>query len=338
VEKIGQSGSFINFNDHKEEFSCPDHEQALKAVLILLKSNKVELSEINKIGHRVVHGGEEFVKPMLITKKNLSRLEKYNRLAPLHNPSNILGIKCCLTLLPQAKNYAVFDTAFHSTLEPKVYMYALPMKLYKKMGIRRYGFHGLSHEYVSHEAAKKLKKPLSKVNIISCHLGSGCSICAIKGGKSVDTSMGFTPLEGLMMSTRSGDLDASIPMFLMREGMTAIQIDSMLNKESGVLGISGFKDMRDVLVAAGFAVSGYKSGKYSVEQKRCSLIALEMFVYRVKKYIGAYKAILGQVDAVVFTAGIGERNQTIRQMIMKDMKMKTIVVPANEELMIARKI
>ncbi len=340
VEKIGQTGSFIDFDDQKETFTCANHEQALNKVLFLLTKCGVKLSEIKKVGHRVVHGGEDFQLPMLVTKKNLKQLEKYNKLAPLHNPPNILGIKSCLNLLPQAKNYAVFDTAFHATLPAKVYIYPLPIALYKKFDIRRYGFHGLSHEFVAHEAAKKLKKPLAKLNLITCHLGSGSSMAAIKNGKVVDTTMGFSPLQGLMMSTRCGDIDASIPLFLQRHGYTVDQVDNLLNKESGFVGLTGFKDLRDVLSAAGYKVEGYENKKYSVKQKAYSELALSIFVDRVRKYIGAYFVELGKVDAIIFTAGIGERSAIVRNLIMKNLPIKTkaFVIPTNEELMIVKKI
>lgn len=338
VEKIGLTGSFIDAEDKKKFFSCKNHEQALTKVLETLEAKKINLKEIKKIGHRVVHGGEEFVKPLLITKTTLKKLEKYNELAPLHNPNNIAGIKSCLKLLPQIKNFAAFDTSFYQNLPEHVYKYPVPEKLYKKYQIRKYGFHGISHQYIAGEFALKVKKKLSKLNLITCHLGSGCSITAIKNGQAVDTSMGFTPLEGLMMSSRCGDIDPAIPLFLVNKGLSSFEIDKMLNFQSGLVGVSGFKDMRDIMVASGYKIPGYKAGKFTQKQKENSKLALNMFVYRVQKYIGAYSAILGNIDAVIFTAGIGERNKDIRNLIMKNLKHKSLAIPTNEELMIAREI
>jgi len=343
VERIGLPNSFIDYQagkkKHKNSVRVHDHQSAVKAVLQVLAENKIELNQIEKIGHRVVHGGEKFTKPTLIDYKNFKNLEVYNDLAPLHNPHNLSGIGACLKAFPQAKNYAVFDTAFHMTMPDYAYLYPLPYRFYKDYAIRRYGFHGISHEYVSTEAAKKLKK--NKCNLITCHLGSGCSITAIKNGISVDTSMGFTPLEGLMMSTRTGDIDPAIIFYLLKEGMTIKEINDLFNFKSGLLGVSGLKDMRDILLASGYSVSGYKSlKKFNATEKKLARLALKMFVYRVIKYIGSYMAVLGKVDAIVFTAGIGERNQDIRNFIVKGLpiKPKVLVIPTNEELMIAKQI
>jgi acetate kinase len=230
---------------------------------------------------------------------------------------------------------------FYKTLPGFVFQYPLPEKIYKKFGARKYGFHGLSHQYVVARAAEKLKLPLSKINLITCHLGSGCSITAIKNGKAVDTSMGFTPLEGLMMSTRTGDIDAGLVLFLVKNGMSADAVDALLNKESGWFGVSGFKDLRDVLIGAGHKVQNYIVGcKFSEKQRAACKLAVEMFVYRVKKYIGAYAAVLGKIDAIVFTAGVGERNADIRKMILSGLPIKTkvLVVPTDEEKQIAMMI
>ena len=238
-----------------------------------------------------------------------------------------------------AKNYAVFDTAFHSTLPDYAFLYPLPYDLYKKQSIRRYGFHGISHEYVSSEAAKKLKK--KKPNLIVCHLGSGCSMTAVREGKSVDTSMGFTPLEGLMMSTRTGDIDPSIALYLADQKWSTSRIQKLFNSESGLKGVSGLKDMRDIMIASGYKIPGYKLPvKLDKKQKYLAKLALQMFVYRVRKYVGAYTAVLGKVDAIVFTAGIGERNKDVRDLVVKGLpqKPKVLVVPTNEELMIAKSI
>jgi acetate kinase len=343
VEKIGQTGAFVEYKfkgkEKKNFIPIRNHVDALKALVYVLAENKIDLEEIERVGHRVVHGGEKFIKPTLITKKTLAELRHYNKLAPLHNPNNIAGIEACQKFLPKAKNYAVFDTSFHATMPDYAYLYPLPYRFYKKYAIRRYGFHGISHEYVSLEAAKKLKK--KNCNLITCHLGSGCSITAIKNGKSVDTSMGFTPLEGLMMSSRTGDIDPAIVFYLLKEGMSVKAIDHVFNSESGLLGVSGMKDMRDIMVASGYKIPGYICKRiFSKEQKRLAQLALKMFVYRVIKYLGAYMAVLGRVDAIVFTAGIGERNQDIRDFIVKGLPIKTkvLVIPTNEELMIARDI
>ncbi len=341
VEKIGLHGSFVEYTvKHKKKkyFSRIDnHSEAFKALLHVLAENKIDLLEIERVGHRVVHGGEQFTKEILITDRFLRDLRKYNKLAPLHNPNNIAGILACMKFLPKAKNFAVFDTGFHATIPDYAYLYPLPYRFYREYAIRRYGFHGISHEYVSDQAAKKIKK--KTCNLITCHLGSGCSIAAIKAGKSVDTSMGFTPLEGLMMSSRTGDIDPAIVFYLLKEGMTAKEIDHVFNSQSGLLGVSGMKDMRDIMVASGYKIPGYVcKTKFSKEQVRLARLALKMFVYRVIKYIGAYMAVLGKVDAIVFTAGIGERNQDIRDFIVKGLpiKPKVLVIPTNEELMIAR--
>jgi len=299
-------------------------EKALQEVFALLKQKKIDLNQIKKVGHRYVHGGEEFYKPTLINKNNVKKLEKLNDLAPLHNPHNLAGIKACLKFLPKAKNYACFDTAFFHYLPDKSKYYALPKNIAQKYQIRRYGFHGLSHQYVLENSVKKLNKNINQANLITCHLGSGCSISAISKGKPIDTSMGFTPLEGLIMATRSGDIDPSIIFYLQKQGYKIKEIEKILNFKSGFYGISGFKDMRNILSAS--------------KQKKAAKLALEMFVYRIKKYIGAYAAVLGKVDAIVFTAGIGERSAQVRQLIMKNLPIKTkvLVVPTNEELMMAR--
>jgi acetate kinase len=343
VEKIGWAGSFISYkingHEYKDELKVSGHDEAMTIAMDVLKKENIDLSLIKKVGHRVVHGGEKFIKPTLITKENLKQLEDYNKLAPLHNPHNLVGIKACLKLLPQAKNYAVFDTAFHATMPDFAYLYAVPTEIYKKYNVRRYGFHGISHAYVSSVAAKKLHK--SKPNLITCHLGSGCSICAIRNGASVDTSMGLTPLEGLMMSSRSGDIDPGAIFYLQREGLSLSEVDRLLNFESGLKGVSGMRDMRDILIASGYKITGYKSLiKFTKENKYLAKLALKMFVYRIRKYIGAYYAVLGKVDAVVFTAGIGERNKDIRDLITAKLPFKTriLTIPTNEELMIARSV
>lgn len=350
VERIGLKDSFLLFNGGKKiifKKGVKNHETAFEIVLAALKKSRFDLRKIQTVGHRIVHGGEEFSRPTLITPKVLRRLEKYSSLAPLHNPANLAGIRASFKFLPKIKNIGVFDTGFFSTLPPESFIYPLPYKFYKKYKIRKYGFHGISHQYVSEEAAKILKKFPTGLKLITCHLGSGASLAAIKFGKAVETSMGFTPLQGLMMSTRSGDIDPSLPLYFIEKfKMTPGEVSQILNYKSGLLGISGFKDMRDVLVAAGFKIQGYKGPtKVSASQRKRAKLALAMFVYNVQRYIGMYYVLLGGADAIVFTAGIGERSPAVRQLIIKDLeflnkfkKIKVLVIPTNEELMIAREV
>jgi acetate kinase len=349
VERIGLSGSFVEtkIKNKKLEHGCGarNHEESLKIALREIENWKLKIENFSVVGHRVVHGGEEFTKSTVITPAVLQKLKKYSKLAPLHNPANLMGIAACQKLLPRAKNVAVFDTAFYATLPDYAYTYALPYNFYQKYGLRRYGFHGISHQYIAEEAAEKLRRPLKNINLITCHLGSGCSITAVQKGKTVDTSMGFTPLEGLMMSTRAGDLDPAIPLYLIRDlKMKPEEAEKILNFKSGLLGICGLADMREVLTAAGYKVAGFeqKNKKTKKQKNRLALLALKIFVYRLQKYISAYAGILGKVDAIVFTGGIGERNPTVRGLIMKGLKFqgkpKILVIPTNEELMIARAI
>ncbi len=321
VERIGLRNSFIEIGKRKEFKPVKNHEQAFSLVISKLNDLK---KNIVLVSHRVVHGGEEFTKPILITQNVLHRLKAYNKLAPLHNPVNLSCIAASMRYLKNVPDAAVFDTAFFSTLPRYAFIYALPLKYYKRDKIRRYGFHGISHEYVAMEAAKKIKKPLNKQNLITCHLGSGCSITAIKNGKAIDTSMGFTPLEGLVMSTRSGSIDPAIPLYLIRNlKMKENEVNNLLNKKSGLFGLSGFSDMREILKR---------------KEKPISKLTLDIFIYNIKKYVGAYAAILGKVDAIVFTAGIGERSPLIRKLIAQGLpKYRTLVIPTNEELMIAKK-
>jgi acetate kinase len=336
VERIGLMGSFINFDNKKEFNEVESHEEAFKLVVSKLEDMK---DKIVLVGHRVVHGGGKFNEPILINKNILRKLKKFNILAPLHNPLNLKCIIASQKYLPKIPDAAVFDTAFYKTLPPYAYIYAIPLKFYKKHKIRRYGFHGISHQYVMEQAAIKLKKPLNKLNLITCHLGSGCSITAIKNGQAIDTSLGFTPLEGLVMSTRSGSIDPAIPLYMIsRLKMGVEEVDSLLNKRSGLFGLSGSMDMREVLVKAGYRVKGFKiKERISAKEKEIAKLTLEIFIYNIKKYIGAYSTILQKVDALVFTAGIGERSAIIRKLILKDMpRFKTLVIPTDEELMIAR--
>lgn len=265
-------------------------------------------SDIARVGHRVVHGGENFHAPTVVDDTVIAAIEETIPLAPLHNPPNLDGIKVALELFPDALQVAVFDTAFHQTIPPHAHIYALPYKLYEEYRIRRYGFHGTSHKFVAGECATLLGKPLEECNIITVHLGNGCSMTAIKQGKSVDTTLGLTPLEGLVMGTRSGDLDPAIHAFLARNAdMTIEQIDSMLNKESGLKGICGLNDLRDIHAAID-------------KGDKLAELALEIQTYRNKKYIGAYMAVLGTVDAIVFTAGIGENDEIVREKCVADLQ------------------
>lgn len=348
VERIGLDKSLLSYeiDGERGEKAFPsgvkDHTMGLKRVFAVLAENGFDIRDIRAVGHRVVHGGEELTEPVIVDATVIDRIRKHIRIAPLHNPANLAGILSCKTLLPWAKNVAMFDTGFYKEMPDFVYMYALPFELYKKHRIRRYGFHGISHQYVTQEAARQMKKPYRSLKIVSCHLGSGASITAVKHGKAFDTSMGFTPLEGLMMSTRCGDIDPAIPGYLMKElKMTPEEIDTLMNERSGLLGVSGYKDLREVLVAAGHRVPGFSiKGKVSAERKYRARLALDMFAFSVARYIGMYASIMGGVDAVLFTAGIGERSETMRKMILKKVDLpwrpKIMVVPTDEELMIAK--
>lgn len=313
IEHIGEKGSEIK-----------DHYTGLKIIL-------AKIHQIDAVGHRVVHGAEGFREPVLIDKEVIRKIRQCSRLAPLHNPANLTGILACRKLLPRIKQVAVFDTAFHQTLPHYAYIYGLPYQYYQRFGIRKYGFHGTSHQYVASEAARRLKKSLNKLKIITCHLGNGCSITAINKGRSVDTSMGFTPLEGLVMGTRCGDIDPSIVTYIMRQEKVGInQIEEILNKQSGLLGISGISNDMRALVKE--AESGNKRAK----------LAIEVFIYRIKKYIGAYTAVMSGCDAVIFTAGIGENQGLIRNRICQRLfsyfkkAPLVLVISTDEELMIAR--
>ena len=360
VERIGIDGSVLKHEKTGAEkqtitSDMPNHEVALKLVMDALVNESYgvikDFKEIDAVGHRVVHGGEDFANSVLIDENVMKSIEDCIDLAPLHNPPNIIGIKACQKLLPGVKMVAVFDTAFHQTMPDYAYIYAIPYEYYEKYKIRRYGFHGTSHRFVSQRASELMGKKIENCNIITCHLGNGASLAAIKNGKSIDTSMGFTPREGLIMGTRSGDIDPAVMPFLAdKENMSVKEIDNMLNKKSGVLGVSGVSsDFRDI---EGEAEKGNDRAR----------LALDMFHTRVKKYIGAYMAELGDVDAIVFTAGLGENSIGSREEICKgleslgieidvdankvrgkeqliskkDSKIKIYVIPTNEELVIAR--
>lgn len=361
VERIGIEGSILK--QEKEgvegklivEQPMKNHQDAIKLVLDALVDSTYggvkEMSEIEAVGHRVVHGGEKFASSVIITDEVKAALEACVELAPLHNPANIMGIEACEAILPGVPMVGVFDTAFHQTMPKSSYLYGLPHELYTKYGIRRYGFHGTSHKYVSQRAAAMLGKNVEDTKIITCHLGNGASVAAIDGGKCIDTSMGFTPLEGLIMGTRCGDIDAAILPFLMeKEGLDAKGLSDLMNKQSGVYGMTGISsDFRDIEGAA-------------KEGNELAQVALVAYDKKVKKYIGAYAAEMGGVDAIVFTAGVGENGIETRENIManmeflgtkidkeankvrgkervistEDSKVKILLVPTNEELMIAR--
>ena len=360
VEKIGLPDSFLKFkkpDGEKETIftPMPTAQEAVKNILDLLTDPKngvvKSLDEIEAVGHRVVHGMEDFSESVLITPEVIKKVKEAYSVAPLHNPANVTGIEAIDALIPGVPQVAVFDTAFHQTMPPKAFMYALPYDLYKKYGVRRYGFHGTSHRYVSRRACEFLGLPYEKQRIITCHIGNGGSITAIRDGVSVDTSMGLTPTEGLMMGTRSGDVDPGALIYLMeREGLDAAGLSKLVNKQSGVLGVSEkSSDMRDIedAIAAG-------------DDK--AKLALEMYEYRIIKYIGAYTAVLGGVDVIVFTGGVGENQIRTREAICrqfeylgvtfdaeankvrgkeieisgKDSKVQVVVIPTDEELMIAQ--
>ena len=317
VARIGEEGSSIRHQAGdtviEKNVAASSHGEAFEVIRRALLDRKggviSGVSEISAVGHRVVHGGETFVDSVLITDDVVAKLEKCISLAPLHNPANLTGIREAQRVFPDIPHVAVFDTAFHQTLPPKAYLYAVPYELYETHRVRRYGFHGMSYRYVSQRAAGLLGKPLNKVKMIICHFGNGVSMAALDGGKSIDTSMGLTPLEGLIMGTRSGDVDPGVIFFLHRElGLSIDRIEDILNRESGLLGLSGASnDMRDVI------------RKASEGNQRCRL-ALEALAYRAKKFVGAYAAALGGLDALVFTAGIGENSPLVRQMICENLE------------------
>jgi len=356
VEKIGSSDAIVTYqpqgkNKLREIREVLNHSLAIEMVLNLLLNAQHgvirQKSEISGIGHRVVHGGEDFSESVLITDKVKATIQRCIQFAPLHNPHNLKGIEACEALLPGIPQVAVFDTAFHQTIPPKAYIYGLPYALYRKLGVRRYGFHGTSHSYVARKAAEILGRPLAKLNLITCHLGNGASITAVAGGRSVDTTMGFTPLEGLVMGTRCGSIDpALVPYIMEREKLGTKEIDSIMNKNSGMLGLTETSnDMREIEQEAAHGSSRHQ-------------LALEIYCHAVKKYIGAYMAEMGRVDAIVFTGGIGENSRLVRQLstagleefgivlnagknqnndpVISSGRVKLMVVPTNEELAIAR--
>ncbi len=318
VERVTVGDSFIihevpGRETYRDEYECPDHKTAIHLIIKTLANKDYgvvsDMSKISAVGHRVVHGGEKFTRSVLINDSVLDAIKEVQHLAPLHNPPNIAGIEAAQANLPDVPHVAIFDTAFHQTMPESAYTYPVPYAWYTKHGVRRYGFHGTSHLYVSKRAAVLLNKPAQECNIITMHIGNGVSHTAIKNGVSIDTSMGLTPLEGAVMGTRCGDIDPAIPAFIMElEGLEPKEIDSVLNKKSGILGITGeFTDRRDV-------IEGAEAGN-----QRCQL-ALEIEGYRLKKYIGSYCAALGRLDAVVFTAGVGEMGWQIREQALENLE------------------
>ena len=359
VERIGLEDSIftitVDGEKQKEITNIPDHAVAVNMLLKKLTENGIvkSLDEIGGIGHRVVHGGEKFADSVLITDEVLADIEELSDLAPLHNPANVVGIKAFQEVLPNVPAVAVFDTAFHQTMPESAFLYSLPYEYYEKFGIRKYGFHGTSHKYVTERAAELLGRPLESLSLLSCHLGNGASIAAVEGGKSIDTSMGFTPLAGVTMGTRSGNIDpALIPYIMEKTGQSVEEVLNVLNKKSGMLGLSGFSsDLRDIEQAE-------EEGNHRAE------VALDVFVGRIHKYIGSYAARMKGVDAIIFTAGIGENSALIRERVLEGLEfmgvyfdakrnnirgeeafinfphspVKIIVIPTDEEVMIARDV
>ena len=360
-ERIGIGGKIIHKvpgrEDYSAEIEMKNHADATRILVETLTDKKVgcisDMKEIEAVGHRVVHGGSYFTKSVLLNKDVLEKLELCKELAPLHTPPTLMGIQGCLEAMPEVPQVLVFDTAFHQTMPKEAYTYPIPYEYYEKYGVRKYGFHGTSHRYVSAEMIKLLDKPASETKIVTCHLGNGSSISAVKGGKVVDTTMGFTPLDGVIMGTRSGNIDPAVVTFLMeKENLSVSQVNDILNKKSGFLGVSGISsDCRDICAAI---ENGDERAK----------LALDILGYQIKKYIGAYSAAMGGLDAIVFTAGIGENTPIIREMACegleylgveldknvndnvprpiettclstKDSKVKIYLIPTNEELVIA---
>ena len=328
VEKIGEGESVIHHaallsespKTYEEKRAIASHQEGLEQISSLLLHSEYgviqQTNEVVLVGHRVVHGGEYFHEAVVITKEVEDQINQLTPLAPLHNPPNLLGITIAQQVFPHAQQVAVFDTAFHQTLPDYVYRYPIPTQLYQEHHIRVYGMHGTSHRYVAHAAARFLQRSVVDLNLITIHLGNGCSMAAVQGGKSIDTSMGLTPLAGLMMGTRSGDIDPAVVYYLTRQtDMSVADIDQLLNKESGLKGIAGMNDLRSV-------VQQYEAGEVTAR------LALEMYCYRIKKYIGAYVAVLGQVDAIVFTAGVGENSALVRAMSCRNLSHLGISIDA----------
>ena len=364
AERIGEEQGLLTHRiiredgsarEWKEEKRFPDHREGLGRIVDLLvdpdRGALEDRRDISAVGHRVVHGGETFRSPVVVDDEVIAAIREMIPLAPLHNPPNLMGIEVARTIFPEAPQVAVFDTAFHQSLPPEAFLYALPIELYEEHGIRRYGFHGTSHAYVAEEAASCLGKPLADLNLITIHLGNGASMAAIREGKCVDTTMGLTPLAGLVMGTRSGDVDPALPLFLADNlGMSLHEIDDLLKRKSGLKGLCGMNDMREILAKRG-------------EGDKAADRAVRVYAYRVKKYIGAFLAVLGRLDALVFTAGVGENSPEIRELCCRGLealgieidgernggpgegtrdlgspagRVRILVVPTNEELRIAQ--
>ncbi|MGM0501962.1 MAG: acetate/propionate family kinase [Bacillota bacterium] len=358
VERIGIDGSRLELEVEEQEFEIkqdiPNHELGMKLVIDTLTDEEQgvisSVDEINAVGHRVVHGGEHFSKSVIVDDNVKEKISECAKLAPLHNPPNLMGIEVCEELMPHAEQVATFDSAFHQSMPEEVYMYALPYEYYEKHDVRRYGAHGTSHKFVAQYAAEEMGRDIEDLKIITCHLGNGASVTAVKHGESYDTSMGLTPLEGLVMGTRCGDIDpAAVPFIMEKEDLSPQEMDDIMNNESGLLGVSELSsDMRDIIAAK--------------DENKKAKVAFDMFTYRVKKYIGSYVAAMNGVDAIVFTAGIGENSIIIREAICEDLEylgikldqdkndvrgkvqeisaddaaVKTFAIPTNEELVIAR--
>ncbi len=361
VDRIGEEDALIDYQNKqdqknfKEVAEIKDHEFALKKVIQLIEDEEIGVihnaNEIELIGHRIVHGGTYFSNPRLLSDEVLSKIEEVTPLAPLHNPHNLKGVQVTQTLFPNARQVGVFDTAFHQSIPEKAYRYAIPKDLADDNGIRVYGFHGTSHRYIANQTAEFLDKPIQETSLISLHLGNGCSMAAVKNGQCIDTSMGFSPLDGLVMGSRSGDIDPAIVVFLQDKlKMTSAEIDQLLNKKSGLIGLCGTNDLREIISMA-------EGGDSNAE------LALDIYCYRIQKYIGAYLAVTGPLDAIVFTAGVGENSSLIRAKCLtglehlgisfdsdqnelasgtkasfqvKNSKVKLLVLPTDEELAIAK--
>ena len=318
-ERIGVDGRLVYCLCGKAEnafnIPMPTHEEAISVVLETLNRTNKKYKEIDAVGHRIAHGGEKFTKPTLITKSVIRMIDEYSYLAPLHNPANLMGVKACMKFMPRVPMVAVFDTSFHRTMPKKAYLYGIPYEYYERYAIRRYGFHGISHSYVSRRMAEIVQKPYESLRIIVCHLGNGASVCAIKNGQSIDTSMGLSPLEGSIMGTRSGDIDPTvIGIIAQKENLSLSEVMTILNQKSGVLGVSGISaDFRDLDSAA-------------QEGNKRALLAIEMFCYRVAKYIGSYAAAMNGVDFLCFTAGIGENYEYVRSNVCSYLKYLGVVI------------
>jgi len=340
IEKIGLKKSIIEFDGDlvTNKKNVKSHYEALKIIKkFLVKETNINIS---LIAHRIVHGGTEFTKPIILNPKTINKISKYNNLAPLHNPINLKVAQDSLNLWP-IKQVAVFDTMFFNTLGVNSYLYPLPLKYYRKYNIRKFGFHGFSHQGMLKSAAKKLKKNINNCNLITCHLGGGSSITAIKNGQAIETSMGFTPMSGVMMMTRAGDIDPAIIFYLKKQAKLSLpEIYGLLNHNAGFKGLTQIDDLRDIMILAGYKIKGYKSSiKTTKEKRNLAKLALNLFIYKIQRYISSYLTLMPKIDALVFSGGIGERNADIRNLIFKNIyfpkKYKKIVIMSNEEKIMA---